>query len=146
TIMSTARYATKNSQFTLIMVIMVLALGVSTILSMPRSEDPEMKSTIFPIAIVYPGTSPQDLEELVINPIESKLYDLSDIKQIKTSIFDGVAVLFVEYTFQSDVDDKYQELVREIGALRPSLPENIYRSEEHTSELQSRENLVCRLL
>src|SRR5690606_18174346 len=50
----------------------------------------------------------------------------NEIKQIKTSIFDGVAVLFVEYTFQSDVDDKYQELVREIGALRPSLPENIY--------------------
>lgn len=124
--MSTAKYAIKNSQFTLIMVIMVLALGVSTILSMPRSEDPEMKTTVFPIAIVYPGTSPQDMEELVVNPIESKLYDLSDIKQIKTSIFDGVAVLFVEYTFKSDVDDKYQELVREIGALRPSLPENIY--------------------
>src|SRR5690606_39877538 len=26
------------------------------------------------------------------------------------------------------------------------LPNSIYRSEEHTSELQSRENLVCRLL
>src|SRR5690606_41697306 len=25
-------------------------------------------------------------------------------------------------------------------------PENLHRSEEHTSELQSRENLVCRLL
>lgn len=124
--MSTAKFAIKNSQFTLIMVIMVLVLGVSTVLTMPRSEDPEMKTTMFPVVVIYPGTSPQDMEELIVNPIESKLYDLSDIKQIKTSIVDGVAVLFVEYTFESDVDDKYQELVREVSALRPSLPENIY--------------------
>src|SRR5690606_41179556 len=32
--------------------------------------------------------------------------------------------------------------IRELGGLRRVMP----RSEEHTSELQSRENLVCRLL
>src|SRR5690606_40331968 len=31
-------------------------------------------------------------------------------------------------------------------ASRPAIPNRIGRSEEHTSELQSRENLVCRLL
>src|SRR5207302_3008202 len=29
---------------------------------------------------------------------------------------------------------------------RPGFPQRTFRSEEHTSELQSRENLVCRLL
>src|SRR5690606_41069213 len=32
------------------------------------------------------------------------------------------------------------------GFLAPATPPILYRSEEHTSELQSRENLVCRLL
>src|SRR5690606_41934043 len=32
------------------------------------------------------------------------------------------------------------------GALTASISANALRSEEHTSELQSRENLVCRLL
>src|SRR6266511_5025610 len=32
------------------------------------------------------------------------------------------------------------------AVLRPSLPARPERSEEHTSELQSRENIVCRLL
>src|SRR5690606_39429723 len=36
------------------------------------------------------------------------------------------------------------QLVRE--ALEDALPPSLARSEEHTSELQSRENLVCRLL
>src|SRR5690606_40901214 len=38
---------------------------------------------------------------------------------------------------------RYQLLV--CSTSRPSMPE-VCRSEEHTSELQSRENLVCRLL
>src|SRR5690606_39499809 len=33
-----------------------------------------------------------------------------------------------------------------VGALRSTLPTELPRSEEHTSELQSREKLVCRLL
>src|SRR5690606_8620932 len=33
------------------------------------------------------------------------------------------------YTFNSDVDDKYQELVREIGIIRSELPQDIYSLE-----------------
>src|SRR3546814_401898 len=66
------------------------------------------------------------MEELTVDPMESVLYGLDDIKQIKTNIVNGLALIFVEYTFESDVNDKYQELIREISALRPSLPENIY--------------------
>src|SRR5690606_40720603 len=39
----------------------------------------------------------------------------------------------------------YITLASEIGVWNYS-PEDVIRSEEHTSELQSRENLVCRLL
>jgi multidrug efflux pump subunit AcrB len=34
-------------------------------------------------------------------------------------------VLFVEYIYESDVDDKYSELVREVNALRTELPQNL---------------------
>src|SRR5690606_290747 len=129
--MNIAKYALKNSQFTLIMVLLIIVLGLSTIFSMPRSEDPEMKTTMFPIVVVYPGTSPKDMEELVVDPMESILYGLDDIKQIKTNIVNGLALIFVEYNFESDVNDKYQELIREIAAIRPSLPENIYSIDVH---------------
>ena len=82
--MKISEYAIKNYQFTLIMVLMVIALGVSTILSMPRSEDPALESPGFPVVVVYPGTSPKDMEELVVKPLEQKLYGLDNIKRIKT--------------------------------------------------------------
>lgn len=124
--MKISEYSIKNYQFTLIMVLMVIAIGVSTVLNMPRSEDPELNAPIFPVVVVYPGTSPKDMEELVVKPMEKEIYGLDDIKRIKTSIRDGLAVLAVEYRYRVNVDDKYQELVREVNGLRASLPQDIY--------------------
>ncbi|MBX2916154.1 MAG: efflux RND transporter permease subunit [Cyclobacteriaceae bacterium] len=123
--MKISDYAVKNYQFTLVIFLMIVALGVTTILNMPRSEDPELNAPQFPIVVVYPGTSPKDMEELVVEPLERVISELEDLKRIKTSISDGVAVLFVEYKYESDVDEKYSELVREINALRGELPQNI---------------------
>ena len=127
--MNISSYAIKNNQFTLIMVVMVIVVGISTMLSMPRAEDPEMRAPMFPVVVVYPGTSPKDMEELVVKPMETKIYGLDDIKRIKTTILNGLAVLTVEYKYESDYDSKYQELVREIGGLRPQLPQDIYNIE-----------------
>ena len=118
-------YAVKNYQFTLLMTLMVIALGATTILTMPRSEDPEIKQPIFPVIVVYPGTSPKDMEELVVKPLESKIYALENIKQIKTTINNGLAVLMVEYKYSHKVDDDYHELVSVIGSARASLPQDI---------------------
>src|SRR5690606_12352238 len=124
--MKLINYPIKNYQFTLIMVLMIIALGVSSILTMPRAEDPEMQPPNFPEVVVYPGTTPKDMEQLVVKPIESKLYDLDNIKRIRTTVVNGLAVLFVEYEHGVDYDNKYQELIREVGALRPQLPDDLY--------------------
>lgn len=123
--MKISEYAVKNYQFTLVIFIMIIVLGVTTILNMPRSEDPDLNAPQYPIVIVYPGTSPKDMEELIAEPLEKKITELENIKRVKTTIKDGVAVLFVEYKYESDVDDKYSELVREVNALRDQLPKDI---------------------
>lgn len=127
--MKISEYSIRNYQFTLIMVLMVVAVGISTIFTMPRSEDPELDAPIFPVVVVYPGTSPKDMEELVVKPLEKQIYALDNIKRIKTSINDGLAVLAVEYQYNVNVDDKYQELVREVNGMRSQLPEDIYSIE-----------------
>jgi multidrug efflux pump subunit AcrB len=124
--MKISEYAVKNYQFTLIMFLMAIVLGVTTLFTMPRSEDPEIEAPQYAIVVVYPGTSPKDLEELVVDPIEERVNELEDMKRIKTTISDGLAVIRVEYKYESDPDEKYQELVREMNSLRPDLPRDIY--------------------
>lgn len=123
--MKISEYAVKNYQFTLVIFLMIIVLGVTTILNMPRSEDPEIHAPQFPIVVVYPGTSPKDMEELVAEPIERKVTSLEGIKRVQTNIRDGVVVLFVEYKYEVNLEEKYQELVREVNSLRDELPRDI---------------------
>lgn len=124
--MKISEFAVKNYQFTLIMFLMTIAVGVTTLFTMPRSEDPEIVAPQYAIIVVYPGTSPKDMEELVADPIEEKINELDDMKRIRTNISDGLAVFRVEYKYESDPDEKYQELVREVNALRAELPKDIF--------------------
>ncbi len=119
----------KNSSLTLVLFLMIIVVSATTVMNMPRAEDPELSPPQFPIVIIYPGTSPQDMEELIVKPLEKKISELDDIKEIKTKINDGVAVIEVEYKYESDVEAKYQELVREVNVLRPTLPADIYKLE-----------------
>ncbi len=123
--MKISDFSVRNYQFTLIIFLMTIVVGITTFFNMPRSEDPVIQAPQFPVVIIYPGASPEDMEELVIDPLENVIYGLEDIKKIKTEIKDGVAVMFVEYVYKEDVTEKYQELVREVNALRPNLPKDI---------------------
>lgn len=122
-------YAVKNSQFTLVIFLMIIVLGITTMLNMPRSEDPDMHAPMFNVIVVYPGTSSRDIEDRVVNPLEKTISGLDDIKRLRTSISNGVAVIRVEYKYSSNVDAKYQEIVREVNSKRPELPADIYRIE-----------------
>ncbi|HYF32205.1 MAG TPA: efflux RND transporter permease subunit [Chitinophagaceae bacterium] len=119
----------KNYQFTLVVFLMVVVVSVTTLLTMPREEDPNINPPQFPVVVIYPGTSPEDLEELVVKPLETRISELENLKKITIKIDDGVAVISVEYKYESDVEAKYQELVREVNAIRPELPQDIYSIE-----------------
>ena len=124
--MNLTTFSVKNFQFTLVLFIMVAVVGAVTLFTMPRAEDPQINPPTYPIIVVYPGTSPKDMEELVVKPIEEKIYELENIDKINSSIEDGLAIIQVEFKYGENIDTKYQEVVREINALRNTLPQDIF--------------------
>ena len=127
--MRIAEFSVKNRQFTLVAFVALLAMGLFSIVTIPRAEDPTFPLPIYPISVVYPGASPTDLEQLVVDPIEDKVRALEGLVDVKTSIEDGLAVILPEFDVSVDADRKYDELVREINALRPTLPQDLARLE-----------------
>jgi multidrug efflux pump subunit AcrB len=121
--MNIVKFSVRNYQFTILIFLLALALGLHSLLTMPRGEDPPIRTPTYSIIAVYPGTSPKDMEKLVTKPIEDKINELNDIKRIKSDISDGLSVTQVEFTYGVNIDDKYNEVVREINSIRPDLPE-----------------------
>nr|WP_314896367.1 efflux RND transporter permease subunit [uncultured Flavobacterium sp.] len=125
--MKITNFSVKNYQFTLILALLVAVVGVLTLFTMPRSEDPGTHPPQYLITVIYPGTSPKDMEEQVVKPIENKIYGLENIEKILTTVEDGVAAFQVKFKYGVDVDNKYQEISTEMNALKSGeLPKDIY--------------------
>ncbi len=125
--MTLLEYPIRRYQPTLVAFLCLVALGIFAFLNVPREEDPYFKISAFFIAVVLPGADPVDLERLIAKPIEDRLAELDDLKKIETSIRDSVAVVTVEFEAFTDPDRKYDDVQREINALRPELPPEIVR-------------------
>ncbi|GAB3503089.1 efflux RND transporter permease subunit [Spirosoma knui] len=124
--MNLSEFSVKNWQFMLVLFLGVAALGINSLLNMPRGEDPEFTAPQFAVVVVYPGTDALDMEELVVDPAEKRFNELDNIKHIVTNVDDGLAVFRVEYEYSQDADEKYQEIVREVNALRSELPSDVF--------------------
>lgn len=127
--MKISELAVKNYQFTIVLFLLLVALGVYSFIKIPQAEDPEFPISIFPVIAIYPGASPADIEQLVVDKVEKSLNELEDIKRIKTEIKDGVAVVVIEFTSDTDPDKKYDEILRQMNSIRPSLPQDLYSLE-----------------
>jgi len=127
--MSLLEFPLKRYQFTIITFILLCALGWSSFTNIPRQEDPYFPIAGFSIVAVMPGAEPQDMERLIAKPIEDRIAELDDVKKTESSISDGAAQVLVQYFPQVDVEKKYDELVRELNALRPELPAEVTRFE-----------------
>ena len=126
-----AEFTVRNVPFTIVAFVALLAVGAWSLATIPRAEDPTFSVPSYTVIAVYPGASPSDLEQLVVDPIEKRVRALDDIKRVRSTIEDGVALVAVEFQADADADKKYDDVLREMNALRPELPQDMARLVVH---------------
>ena len=117
--------AISNYQFTIVMVLLLSLVGLVSFLTIPRSEDPPIDAPGTRIIVVYPGASPEDIESLVIDPIEDEVNALDNIKTIESTAQDGLGDIAVEFIASEDPDDSYDEVNQAVNRIRDTLPAGI---------------------
>lgn len=82
-----------------------LVLGVAILLSgagvlawtgMPREEDPRLSDRIGQIVVPFPGADAEQIERLVVEPIEDELAQVDELKTVEVDIRTSVAVFRLE--------------------------------------------------
>ena len=95
--MKLPKYAIDNYQFTVMVFFLLVIAGITSYVTMPRTENPVIYMPGGSVVVIYPGASPADLEQLVAIPIEEAINELEDIKRIETTIHDGLVSIAVEF-------------------------------------------------
>lgn len=127
--MNLASFSVRNHPFTIVLVLLMAALGFVSLQSIPRTEDPQLEFPIFHIVVVSPGNSPEDLERLIARPLEDAIKELADLTKLESTIRDGVVWVKVDFNYGVDVDRKYDEVLRQANEVRPKLPPGIVKFE-----------------
>lgn len=115
----------KYHQFTNIIVILLILIGISSYLNMPRSEDPLIQPPGGSVFAVYPGAAPADIEEIIVEPIEEAVNELEDVRFINGHAEDGMGIVGVEFESGVDIEEKYSDLVEKINSIRQELPQEL---------------------
>jgi multidrug efflux pump subunit AcrB len=119
------RFFVDRWQFTLVLFGLLLSLGVASLMSIPKSEDPVTRFPFVGVVVVLPGADAEQMERVVAIPIETALNGLEDVKSIRSSNRAGVASIRVEFIYGVDPEKKYDEVVRELNVVRPNLPSGV---------------------
>jgi multidrug efflux pump subunit AcrB len=92
--------ALKYKQVTLSVLLMLFAVGVDSLLNMPRREDPKITIRTGLVIASFPGASSAQVEEQVTKKIEQYLFQYDEVDKSNTysASKDGMAVINVELT------------------------------------------------
>ncbi len=106
-------------------VAMLVLLGINSVLTIQKSEDPIVRFPFANTVVVVPGANAAQIEQLVTRRIEKAIRKIDDIKDIYSESFDGVANIGVEFEWGVDTENKFDQVVREVNAIRGDLPNSI---------------------
>jgi HAE1 family hydrophobic/amphiphilic exporter-1 len=101
----------------------LVVFGVVSFLLLGRSSNPP--NTDFPVVVViasYPGASPQDMERMVIKPIEDQMGGIDHLDQLTATAQEGVAVVVVQFTVGTSLDLAAVDVQRRVDTARVYMP------------------------
>jgi multidrug efflux pump subunit AcrB len=123
--MKITEHAVRHSQFTLVVFLCLAVLGWNAYRTIPRQEDPDIKVPAFFVVAVFPGANAKEIEQLVARPLEDAIKELDDVDKIRSTVRDGYAYIGVDFTYGTDSEKKYEDVLRQVNVERPRLPAGV---------------------
>jgi HAE1 family hydrophobic/amphiphilic exporter-1 len=83
---------------------------------------PKMDFPIVVVSTIYPGAGPTEIENEVSKVIEDEVSTLSGIKTVRSISREGVSIVIIEFTQETDIKYATQQVRDRIGMLKNQLP------------------------
>ena len=87
-----------------VFMVVLLFLGISAYLTMPRENFPEITETNIYISTPYPGNTAEDIERFVTDPLEKAVKGVSNVVEITSTSQDDYSMVVLEFDEDINVD------------------------------------------
>ncbi|QGR02539.1 efflux RND transporter permease subunit [Ehrlichia ruminantium] len=125
----------QRSRVSIFLLIIILIFGSYSYFDVAKEKNPEIKKPILSVHTVLQGMSSEDIEKLIIYPIEQEVMSIKGVTKVTSVAKNGYANVILEFSTGFDNKEALDNVRSKIDIIRSKLPQ------EATFPIVSEENL-----
>ena len=122
---SPTSWAIDNKTSIYVLAFLISVLGLMNYYLIPKEQFPQVVIPYIIVNTPYPGTSPEDMENLVTRPIEKQLKSISDVKKITSNSVPDFSSIVVEFDPDISITDAKQRVRDAVDKSKTDLPNDL---------------------
>jgi len=126
--MNLAKFSIEKNRITFVVLITILLLGISIYFDLSRDSMPPFSIKSATVVSVFPGASPERVEQLVTDKVEKKAQELPELDEVTSTSRTGLSVVQVtlkDEVKDEDMQDVWDRLRRKLNVIE-ELPDGVY--------------------
>ena len=120
--------AVRERAVTLFFIILLAAAGVYAFLMLGRAEDPNFTIKTLTVTTAWPGATAREMQDLVAEPLEKRLQELTWYDRVETTTRPGYAYMTLtlkDSTSPSAVQEEFYQARKKLGDEARNLPPGV---------------------
>ncbi|MGJ4855902.1 efflux RND transporter permease subunit [Labrys sp. La1] len=120
--------AVRERAVTLFFIVLLAAAGVYAFVKLGRAEDPSFTIKTLTVTTVWPGATAREMQDLVAEPLEKRIQELTYYDRVETTTRPGYAFLTVtlkDSTPPSAVEEEFYQARKKLGDEARNLPPGV---------------------
>ena len=139
------RLALRRPITTIMIFLAVSLVGLVGARLLPLEQLPDVTFPFMGVTIPYPGSTPQEIEELITRPVEDALATLPGIKEVRSNSQEASAQFEIEFNWGIDVQAASFGVRTKLDSIRAQLPKAASRILMFTASSADQPVLTVRL-
>jgi multidrug efflux pump len=118
-------WAIDNKMSIYLLIFIIGIFGYWNYTTIPKEQFPEIVMPTIIVNTVYPGTSPNDMMNLISRPIEKNIKSINGVKKITSNSIQDFSSIVVEFNTGIKVDEAKQKVKDAVDKTRSELPNDL---------------------
>lgn len=118
-------WAIENKTAIYVLTFMLLVAGYFAYVSLPKENFPEISIPKIFVQTVYPGTSPENMENLVTKQIEKQIRSTQGLKKVTSNSYQDFSIITAEFNSGVDIVVAKQRIKDAVDKAKTDLPSDL---------------------
>ncbi len=111
------KWSIKNNVSVNLIMIFIIMAGIFTLIKMRREMFPQFSLDMIVVSVVYPGSSPEEVEEGICIKIEEQIQSIEGIDRLRSTAREGSGEVIAELETGADVKKILDEIKAEVDRI-----------------------------